>query len=145
MQTTHRVQTVQAVQSVLSRRWIMKLHSMMLVVMLIALLGACAPVQPAPSAESASGGQVVEDHSNHEQMGDPSAQLGEVDFSVSCTPEAQAAFSHGMALLHSFEYETAIQAFNSAAELDASCAMAHWGVAMSLVEPLWGDRCLLSR
>ena len=72
-------------------------------------------------------------------MTDPSAQLGEVDFPVSCTPEAQAAFGHGMALLHSFEYAAAIESFNTATELDPSCAMANWGVAMSLVEPLWGN------
>ena len=44
-----------------------------------------------------------------------------------------------MALLHSFEYDAAIQSFNAASELDPNCAMANWGVAMSLVEPLWGE------
>jgi tetratricopeptide (TPR) repeat protein len=65
------------------------------------------------------------------------AELGEVNFPVSCTPEAQAEFNHAMALLHSFEYPAAIDSFTTVSELDPSCAMAHWGIAMSLVEPLW--------
>jgi hypothetical protein len=64
-------------------------------------------------------------------------QLGEVDFPVSCTPEAQAEFNQGMARLHSFWFPPAIEAFNRAAELDPSCAMAHWGVAMSLLGIPW--------
>jgi tetratricopeptide (TPR) repeat protein len=60
-------------------------------------------------------------------------ELGEVNFSVSCTPEAQAEFNHGMALLHSFWFPPTIQSFNTVAELDPTCAMAHWGVAMSLL------------
>jgi hypothetical protein len=39
--------------------------------------------------------------------------------------------------LHSFEYEQAEASFNRAAAADPSCAMAHWGVAMSLYHPLW--------
>jgi tetratricopeptide (TPR) repeat protein len=116
----------------------MKTRPILLVLTLMALLSACiAPVQPATNA--ATGDQAVQEHDDHQSMTDPSAQLGEVDFPVSCTPEAQAEFGRGMALLHSFEYGAAIELFNTAAELDSSCAMAHWGVAMSLVEPLWGQ------
>jgi hypothetical protein len=42
-----------------------------------------------------------------------------------------------MALLHSFWYEEAERAFTAAARADARCAMAHWGIAMSLHHPLW--------
>jgi tetratricopeptide (TPR) repeat protein len=126
---------IQILQMILTRRWIMKLYSMMLVVMLMALLSACiAPMPPAPGAETTSD-QAMHEAGEHETM----AQVGEVDFAVSCTPEAQAAYNHSMALLHSFEYPAAIESFNTVAELDPTCAMAHWGVAMSLVEPLWGE------
>ena len=42
-----------------------------------------------------------------------------------------------MALLHSFWYEAAEAAFLKVAEADPGCAMAHWGVAMTAVHPLW--------
>jgi tetratricopeptide (TPR) repeat protein len=101
------------------------------VVMLMALLGACvAPIPAAPSAQT-TGAQPVSEETEHEHaMGMPE-ELGEVDFAVSCTPEAQAEFNHGMAQLHSFWFAPAIQSFNTVAELDPACAMAHWGVAMS--------------
>ena len=37
-------------------------------------------------------------------------------------------------------YEQAEERFAEAAEADATCAMAHWGVAMSVIHPLWGER-----
>jgi hypothetical protein len=64
-------------------------------------------------------------------------QLGKVDFPVSCNAAAQAAFQRGDALLHSFQYEDAEQAFAQAAAADATCAMAWWGTAMSLYHPVW--------
>ena len=64
-------------------------------------------------------------------------QLGRVTFQTSCSPQAHAVFIRGMTLLHSFEYPQAEAAFNEAAALDATCSIAHWGVAMSLYHPLW--------
>jgi hypothetical protein len=43
----------------------------------------------------------------------------------------------GLALLHSFQYEEAEQAFSNAARVDPNCAFAYWGKAMALYEPLW--------
>jgi tetratricopeptide (TPR) repeat protein len=102
--------------------------NVLVVVLLAVVLSACMPVQPVPSGAAAS---------EHDHVMGTSEELGTVEFSVSCTPEAQAEFNHAMTLLHSFEYASAIEAFSAVAELDPSCAMAHWGVAMSLVEPLW--------
>src|ERR1700739_4423219 len=56
---------------------------------------------------------------------------GDVGFPVSCGAEAQQQFTRAVALLHSFWYEEAVKAFTGVAETDPSCAMAHWGVAMS--------------
>ncbi|MGH9024013.1 MAG: hypothetical protein ACRDV9_13100, partial [Acidimicrobiia bacterium] len=60
-------------------------------------------------------------------------ELGEVEFLVSCAPEAQAEFKRGAALLHSFWFAPAIESFNKVVDLDGTCAMGHWGVAMSLL------------
>jgi tetratricopeptide (TPR) repeat protein len=65
------------------------------------------------------------------------AQLGQVDFPVSCTPAAQQQFNRAVAILHSFWYEEAIKAFGAVTETDPDCAMGDWGVAMSYWTPLW--------
>ena len=65
------------------------------------------------------------------------AQLGQVDFPVSCTPAAQQQFNRAVAILHSFWYEEAIKAFGAVTETDPDCAMGGWGVAMSYWTPLW--------
>jgi len=65
------------------------------------------------------------------------AQLGTVDFPASCAKSAQASFTEGVALLHSFWYEQAEKSFQEAAKADPRCAIAHWGVAMSLWHQLW--------
>jgi hypothetical protein len=76
------------------------------------------------------------DEKGHDH-GAPPEQLGEVSFPTSCAPAAQKHFLRGVALLHSFWYGEAEKAFESAAMQDSSCAMAYWGVAMSLWHPLW--------
>jgi len=57
--------------------------------------------------------------------------IGRVEFPVSCTAEAQKSFTRGVALLHSFTYQEAGEAFRDAADKDPACAMAHWGLAMT--------------
>jgi tetratricopeptide (TPR) repeat protein len=66
--------------------------------------------------------------------------LGTVDFPVSCTEQAQAEFNRGVALLHHMTYPQARQAFEHVAAADPRCAMAHWGIAMTLFQPLWPTR-----
>jgi tetratricopeptide (TPR) repeat protein len=66
--------------------------------------------------------------------------LGTVDFPVSCDPEAQAAFNRAVALLHHMTYPEARRAFEEIADRSPDCAMAHWGVAMTLFQPLWPTR-----
>jgi hypothetical protein len=66
----------------------------------------------------------------------PSAErLGPVNFAVSCTQQAQ--FSRGVALLHDFWYLEAQPQFERIAKEDPSCAMAHWGIAMSVFHQIW--------
>lgn len=73
---------------------------------------------------------------HHETEG-KTKQLGSVQFPISCSAEAQKRFNHAVALLHSFWYEKAGQEFNAITEMEPTCAMGYWGVAMSLYHPLW--------
>lgn len=66
--------------------------------------------------------------------------LGSVDFPISCSEDAQAEFNRGVALLHHMTYPRAAQAFERVAQIDPGCAMAHWGIAMTLFQPLWPTR-----
>jgi len=67
----------------------------------------------------------------------PPVQVGQVNFSTSCSAEARTAIETGVALLHSFQYQQADQTFSDAAKRDSKCAMAYWGKAMSHYEQLW--------
>lgn len=109
----------------------------------LALVVGCAPIPPAPvqpaasepaaDAMAAPAADVVADDLAH-TLPD---QLGTVDFPVSCTEEAQAEFNRGVALLHSFWFSMAVRSFKVVNRLDPTCAMAHWGVAMSMLGIPW--------
>ena len=77
------------------------------------------------------------DHHPHEDL--TKTQLGTVHFPVSCAESVQEPFQRGVALLHSFWYEEAEKEFLGIAKNDPTCAMAHWGVAMSLWHQLWNQ------
>lgn len=76
--------------------------------------------------------------------GEPDAEdarpdLGTVDFPTSCSEEVQPELERGLALLHHMMYEQARDVFGEAAAEEEGCAMAHWGLAMSRFQPLWGS------
>ena len=64
-------------------------------------------------------------------------KLGAVSFPISCAPEVQQDFNRAVALLHSFVYAAAENAFEDVAKQDSRCAMAHWGIAMTYFRQLW--------
>src|SRR6202167_2192011 len=64
-------------------------------------------------------------------------RLGTVNFAVSCSPQTQQQFSRGVALLHDFWYAEAQPQFERIAKDDPSCAMAYWGIAMSVFHQIW--------
>jgi tetratricopeptide (TPR) repeat protein len=74
----------------------------------------------------------VQQHAGH--------ALGTVDFPISCSDQAQAEFNRAIALLHHMTYPQAREAFERVAAADPRCAMAHWGIAMTLFQPLWPTR-----
>jgi tetratricopeptide (TPR) repeat protein len=67
---------------------------------------------------------LAQQHAGHEK-------LGQVNFANTCSPTVQADLNRAVALLHSFWFGAAIQAFNEVAQKDPSCGIAHWGVAMA--------------
>src|SRR4051812_1026321 len=66
------------------------------------------------------------------------ARLGTVEFKVDCSAPAQAQFNTAMALYHSFAWPQAVAAFKAIAATDPACGMAHWGLAMSLLNNPFG-------
>jgi hypothetical protein len=67
----------------------------------------------------------------------PGEKLGTVDFVVSCAAPVRPKFQRAVALLHSFAYEESELAFREVLAADPACAMAHWGIAMTLFHPVW--------
>jgi len=64
------------------------------------------------------------------QHGD-AGRFGTVKFANSCAAAVQPAFARGMALLHSFEFGPAIDAFGDVAKGDPSCGIAMWGIGLA--------------
>jgi len=67
-------------------------------------------------------------------------RVGNVEFPNSGAAEAQPSFLLGLALLHSFEYPEAREAFHAAQELDPDFVMAYWGEAMAWNYSLWYEQ-----
>jgi len=67
----------------------------------------------------------------HAQQHSPAEQLGTVHFATSCSPKVTTQFDRAVALLHSFEFGESIRTFNDVLTTDSTCAMAHWGIALS--------------
>lgn len=65
---------------------------------------------------------------------------GAVHFPVSCSAPARAGFDRALTLLHHMTYPQAREAFAAVVATDSDCAMAHWGIAMTLFQPLWPTR-----
>ena len=66
--------------------------------------------------------------------------LGVVEFPVSCGKQSQTEFNQAMTLFHHMTYPQAREAFQKIAERDSGCAMAYWGIAMTLFQPVWPTR-----
>src|SRR5438105_4979851 len=76
-----------------------------------------------------------DDSHHHEDMNE--VQVGTVHFPSSCAAAVQKPIERGVAMLHSFWYEEAEKQFKQIGKEDSRCAIAHWGVAMSLWHQLW--------
>ncbi len=63
--------------------------------------------------------------------------LGKVEFPISCSADARSSTERGLALLHHMMYALAKKEFIALSKKEPNCAMAHWGIAMTLFQPLW--------
>src|SRR6266545_4608769 len=68
------------------------------------------------------------------------SQLGNVKFESSGSGKAKASFLRGLAALHSFWYEEALDAFRESNKIDPDFMMGYWGEAMAHNHPLWSEQ-----
>ncbi|WP_249146766.1 hypothetical protein [Bradyrhizobium sp. AUGA SZCCT0042] len=61
-------------------------------------------------------------------------QLGNVSFKTSCNDVAQRRFDRAMRYQHSFWYTNAKEIFEEAIKADPTCAMAYWGIALTMMD-----------
>jgi hypothetical protein len=78
----------------------------------VAVLGPCAP------------GMAQEDADQ---------KLGKVHFATSCNETAQRRFDRAMRYQHSFWYAESKEIYQEAIKADPQCAIAYWGIALSLL------------
>ena len=69
--------------------------------------------------------------------GSHATKLGTVDFPTSGSGAAEQHFLRGVAALHSFWYEEALEAFRRSTKADPGFVMGYWGEAMAHNHPLW--------
>jgi hypothetical protein len=107
------------------------------VVSAVMLTGGCSDHALAPDEHN---------HAHNESVA-ADEQLGPVSFPTSCAAKSQALMQRGVALLHSFGYAQAQLQFEALARADPTCAMAHWGIAMTQFRELWEypDKAALKR
>ena len=82
-------------------------------------------------------GAAQADEGHHHPL--TAAEIGSVHFQNSCAPALSQDFNRAVALLHSFQYEQAAQAFTQVTNADPQCAIAWWGIAMTYYHGLWGN------
>jgi tetratricopeptide (TPR) repeat protein len=74
----------------------------------------------------------------HDHAHEVPESFGTIHFPTSCSPKLASDFERAVAMLHSFAYPEAAQAFADVAARDPGCAMAQWGIAMSYFHTIWG-------
>ena len=88
---------------------------------------------------------MTERRSQHDHMHDdaPIAEgesIGEISFDANCSPEVKDDVNRAIGMLHHMMYVIARDSFEQIVEADPNCAMAYWGVATTLFQPIWGTR-----
>jgi hypothetical protein len=68
------------------------------------------------------------------------SKLGTVDFPTSGSPGAQTHFLRGLAALHSFWFDEALDEFRKSTAIEPKFMMGYWGEAMALNHPLWAQQ-----
>ena len=68
------------------------------------------------------------------------SQLGKVVFPTSGSANAQVHFLRGLAALHSFWFEEALDEFRESTKIEPDFVMGYWGEAMAYNHPLWAEQ-----
>lgn len=74
------------------------------------------------------------------QLQAQSGALGKVEFPTTGGAEAQQHFLRGLAALHSFWFEEALEEFRRSTKIEPDFMMGYWGEAMALNHPLWAQQ-----
>jgi len=85
----------------------------------------------------AAGISLLQPAASHDKLGQ---QLGTVHFATSCNEDAQSRFDQGMRYQHSFWYSKSEETFKEVLKADPKCAIAYWGIALSLLENPFGPQ-----
>lgn len=64
--------------------------------------------------------------------------IGAVNFEANCAENLRPEVDHALGMMHHMMYTQASAEFTAITETAPDCAAAHWGVATSLLQPLWG-------
>jgi len=104
--------------------------------MLVALCGAAGWSALAAAQNKADRPQGHE----HAHAMSANGNFGELTFPNSGNEAAQAPFLRGVKLLHNFQYEEAIKAFQEAQKADPEFGLAYWGEAMAHNYTLWAEQ-----
>ena len=95
-------------------------------VVVLAITCTCLSLVPAVA---------VAQHEGHEGLKPDQIGSDKVKFQTSCNAAVAGDFNTAVALLHSFWFPEATKTFEGIAQKDPTCALAHWGIAMSN----WGN------
>lgn len=75
---------------------------------------------------------------NNESSAGAGDTIGTINFRADCSESVRADVDHALGMMHHMMYAQAQAEFEAIIQEDPGCAMAHWGVATSLFQPLWG-------
>lgn len=115
------------------------LHTLPLLALgaVLALAGCQEPAPPPPAPDEPPRPEPAPEPAAPEPE---QAPIGALNFRVSCSDPSRAAFDRALGLLHHMMYVQARSAFEDIARDEPKCAMAHWGIATTLFQPLWPTR-----
>jgi tetratricopeptide (TPR) repeat protein len=80
------------------------------------------------------------DHMHDEAPISGDQSIGKIHFNANCSAEVQDDLNRAIGMLHHMMYMIARDSFEQIVEADPNCAMAYWGVATTLFQPIWGTR-----
>lgn len=80
------------------------------------------------------------EHTQDKHAESADAEIGTVDFRVSCDQSVHKDFDRALGQMHHMMYEQARSEFDAIVKEDPECSMAHWGIATTQFQPLWPTR-----